>query len=95
MSARENGSCCIDKTMMNDWTRLNYVTAAVGALLAAISFPIFFRGFAGFWENLTDWDGYNRLSIGQCKIIWWVLIIVGGACSARWNLPHWFPVFFQ
>lgn len=83
------------ETIMNDWTRLDYVTAAVGAFFAVISFPLFFNGFAGFWENLTEAGGHNRLSIGQCKIIWWLLIAIGGAFSARWNLPHWFPVFFQ
>lgn len=80
---------------MNDWTPLDYATAAVGVFIAVMFFPIFFKGFAGFWENLTEPGGSNRLSVGQCKVIWWLLISLGGAYSARLNFPHWFPHFFQ
>jgi hypothetical protein len=80
---------------MSNWTRLDSATAGTGVFLAVLFFPIFFKGFSGFWEDLTEFSARTKLSFGQCKVIWWLLLAAGGAYSARVNLPHWFPHFFQ
>ena len=77
------------------WTRLDCVTAAVGVLIATAFFPLFFKGLSGFFEDLTDEAGFRQLSLGQCKIILWLLLAVGGAYSAHYNLPRWFPEDFH
>jgi hypothetical protein len=80
-----------------NWTRLDYATAIVGLLIAAALFPVLFKGLSGFWDDLTESGGwvYQSLSWGQCKVAFWLLIAAGGAYSARYNFPHWFPHFFQ
>lgn len=80
---------------MSHWTRLDLVTAVVGVLAAAVFFPMFFEGFSGFWENLTEGGGAKILSIGQCKVIFWLIIAAAVAWSLHWNLPRWFPHFFH
>jgi hypothetical protein len=78
-----------------DASRLDRVTIGIGVLIAAALFPLFFKGLSGFWEDLTENAGFRQLSMGQCKIMFWVLLAAGGAFSARYNLPHWFPHFFE
>lgn len=80
---------------MSDWTRLNFATVVVGVLTAAVFFPIFFQGFSGFWDSLTEWGGSKFISIGQCKVIFWLFVSAGAAWSAHWNFPQWFPQFFH
>lgn len=78
-----------------NWSRLDYTTAGAGVFIAAAFFPIFFMGWSGFWEDLTEGGGSRGLSLGQCKVIFWLLLAAGGAFSAHYNLPHWFPDYFH
>lgn len=80
---------------MHDWTRLGVATVVAGVITAVVFFPIFFGGFSGFWENATEGGGSKGMSIGQCKVIFWLLLAAGAAYSAHWNFPRWFPHFFH
>lgn len=74
---------------------MDFAAAVAGVLAAAAFFPIFFGGLPGFWENLTEGGGSKVLSIGQCKVIFWLLLSAGVAYSTYWNLQRWFPHFFH
>ncbi len=80
---------------MSHLTRLDFAAAAVGVLTAVVFFPLFFEGFSGLVENLTEWGGSKILSIGQCKVIFYLIIVGGAAYSAHWNFPRWFPHVFK
>lgn len=80
---------------MSHLIRLDITAAIVGVITAVVFFPLFFNGASGFWENLTEWGERMILSMGQCKVILWLFLVAGGAYSAYWNLPRWFPHFFH
>jgi hypothetical protein len=66
---------------MSHWTRLDFTTAVAGVLAAAVFFPMFFGGLSGFWESLTEGGGSKMLSVGQCKVIFWLFLAAGVAWS--------------
>jgi hypothetical protein len=75
-------------------SKLIYTAAGVGLGVAILYFKLFFKDWDDFKDAWSDfWRGLFRRQIAG-RISFWIIISVGSAMLAFYQLPDWFPHLF-
>jgi hypothetical protein len=75
-------------------TKVTWAAAALGLVVSIVYFRIFFGSWDDFRDAWSDfWRGLFKRQLGG-RISFWVIISVGSAMLAYYQLPEWFPRLF-